>query len=83
MLYPSIYGDKMNRRVITINSPTMAIKAARLLNRKGIKAKTVKLLPGQSPRGCSAGVEIEFFKVNAALDILAEAGISYGGIVIL
>lgn len=61
----------------------MAIKAARLLNKKGIKAKTVKLLPGQSPRGCSAGVEIEYFKVNASLEILAEAGIPYGGVVIL
>ena len=73
----------MNRRVITINSPTMAIKAARLLNKKGIKTKTVKLLPGQSPRGCSAGAEIEYFKVNASLEILAEAGIPYGGVVIL
>ena len=73
----------MNRRVITINSPTMAIKAARLLNKKGLKAKMVKLLPGQSSRGCSAGVEIEYFKVNASLDILTEAGIPYGGVVIL
>lgn len=73
----------MDRRVITVNSPTMAIKATRLLNRKGIKAKTVKLLPGQSPRGCSAGVEVEYFKINASLDILSQAGIAYGGIVIL
>lgn len=73
----------MDRRIITISSPTMAIKAARSLNKRGLRARTVKLLPGQSPKGCSAGVEVDLFKLNTALDILAEIGISYGGIVIL
>ena len=73
----------MTRRIITISSPTMAIKASRLLNRNGIRARVIRLHPSQTPRGCTTGVEVDLSRVNAALEVLGNENIFYTGVVIL
>lgn len=70
----------MEKRVITVNSQTSAIKAQRTLSSGGIRARVVKLKAGRDRRECTHGVQIAERDVGAALDRLVAAGISYTGV---
>lgn len=73
--------EKMEKRVITIESQTAAIKAQRLLTSNRIKARVIKLHPGKTERGCTHGVEVRTSDIFAATSLLRVNGIEYTGTV--
>lgn len=73
----------MDKCVITIPSPTMATKAARLLNKSGISARSVRLSPEKNKRGCTSGVAVGDSDCDTAMLILKRNGIEYSGTVTL
>lgn len=71
----------MEKRVITIESQTLAIKAQRLLTANKIRAKVIKLHPSQTSKGCTHGVEVLAQDIYAAKSVLRAGGIEYSAIV--
>ncbi len=69
----------MEKRVITIPSPTAATKAARLLVKNGVRARSVRLSPEKNRRGCTSGVEVDEKELDTAILILKRYGIVYSG----
>ena len=68
----------MERRILTMTSQTLAIKAKRVLFRGGISVKIVRPSPRLTPRGCMFGLEMEAYQISRAIDILAENRIPFG-----
>ena len=71
----------MEKRIITLNSQTTAIRAQRLISKNGIAAKVIKLSPSQTKKGCGHGVEISGKDVKTATSILYYSGIRYSDII--
>lgn len=69
----------MEKRVITIPSPTAATKAARLLIKNGVGARSVRLSPEKNKRGCTSGVAVDEKDLDTARLILKRYGIAYSG----
>ncbi len=70
----------MERRILTMTSQTLAIKAKRVLFRQGISVKLVRPSPRLTPRGCTFGLEMETYQISRAIDILEENRIPFGEI---
>ena len=70
----------MERRILTMTSQTLAMKAKRALFRRGISVKIVRPSPRLTPRGCTFGLEIEAHLISRAMDILEENRIPFGEI---
>lgn len=70
----------MEKRVITMDSQTSAIKAQRVLSSGGIRARVVKLKAGRDRRECTHGVQVAARDEAEALDRIGAAGISYTGV---
>ncbi|MBQ9511116.1 MAG: DUF3343 domain-containing protein [Clostridia bacterium] len=71
----------MEKRIITLNSQTSAIRAHRALTSNGIRAKVVRLSPSQSKRGCGHGVEVSASDLKAATSCLYYSGINYSDVI--
>lgn len=71
---------RMDTRVITMPSQTLAIKAQRLLQKGGISVQIVRPNPKETPHGCTWGLKISVFSVNRAILLMREEGIPIGGI---
>lgn len=71
----------MEKRIITLNSQTAAIRAHRALASCGIRAKVVRLSPSQSRRGCGHGVETDARDIKAATSCLYYSGINYSDVI--
>jgi len=67
-------------RILTMSSQTLALKAKRVLFRKGISVKIVRPSPKLTPRGCTFGLEIEARLISRIMDILEENRIPFGEI---
>lgn len=70
----------MEKRIIVTGSQTSAIKAKRLLEKSGIRARVVRPTSVSSD-GCRFGVEILLSSVPTALSLLGEARIGYSDII--
>ncbi len=70
----------MERRILTMPSQTLAMKAKRVLFREGISAKLVRPSPKLTPRGCSVGLEMDSYQLSRAIDILENDQIPIGEI---
>ena len=70
----------MERRILTMTSQTLAMKAKRVLFRKGISVQIVRPSPRLTPRGCTFGLEIEAYLISRVMDILEEHRIPFGEI---
>lgn len=68
----------MERRVLTMRSQTLALKAKRAFLRQGIAVRIVR--PDPTPRGCVFGLEIGAENVVRAIDILERERIPFGEI---
>jgi hypothetical protein len=66
------------RRVLTMQSQTLAMKAKRMLLRQGVAARLVR--PDPTPKGCTFGLEIGAENVMRAMDILERERIPFGEI---
>ncbi len=69
-----------DRRIVTMTSQTLAIKAKRVLFRNGIPVKIVRPSPKYTPHGCQYGLETDVFSISHAIDILEENRIPFGEI---
>ena len=56
---------------------TYALKARRILARRGIEAKAVKTDGGKENEGCAYGIEVRDADFYATVNILRENEISY------
>lgn len=70
----------MERRVLTMTSQTLALKAKRVLFREGISVKIVRPSPKLTPRGCTFGLEMDIRQISRAIYILEEHQIPFGEI---
>ena len=70
----------MERRILSMTSQTLAIKAKRVLFRYGISVKIVRPSPRLTPRGCAFGHEMVMYQISRAIDILEENRIPFGEI---
>ncbi len=70
----------MERRVLTMRSQTLALKAKRALLRQGINTKIVRPSPRLTPGGCAFGLEMSAETVMRAMDILESDRIPFGEI---
>ena len=71
---------RMEGRIIVTGSQTSAIKAKRLLEKSGIRARVVRPL-SVSKDGCKFGIEITMQELPYALSVLGEVRISYSDII--
>ena len=71
----------MDTRVLTFTSQTIAMKAQRTLQRNGIHGKIVRPSPKQTPRGCTWGIALDVYDVNAAITVLDGANIPFGDVI--
>ncbi len=69
-----------DRRILTMTSQTLAIKAKRVLFRSGISVKIVRPSPSMTPHGCSYGLETDVFSISRVIDILEENRVPFGEI---
>lgn len=67
----------MNKIILTVRSPTYAIKLKRLLHRAGLWARTIKLDGNDGVTGCLHAVEISGEDLYSAVVILKENQIEY------
>ncbi len=67
--------------VLTMTSQTLAIKAKRVLFRRGIPVKITRPSPRLTPHGCSYGLEMDAPMISRAIDILEENRIPFGEII--
>ncbi len=72
---------EMERRVLTMTSQTLAMKAKRVLARADIFVRLVRPSPKLTPRGCSYGLEMYMGELSRAIDILEENRIPFGEII--
>ncbi len=70
----------MERRVLTMTSQTLALKAKRALLRQGIAVKLVRPSPRLTSKGCTFGLELDAGLVMRAIDILEGDRIPFGEI---
>ena len=70
----------MDRRILTMSSQTLALKAKRVLFREGISVQIVRPSPRLTPRGCTYGLEMGMHQIARAIDILEENQIPFGEI---
>ncbi|MGN1095346.1 MAG: putative Se/S carrier-like protein [Eubacteriales bacterium] len=66
----------MEQRIIVTGSQTSALKAKRLLENSGIRARVVRP-PSYSEDGCRYGIEINLINIPQALSLLGEARMSF------
>lgn len=66
----------MRNVILTVSTPTYAIKAKRILRNSGIDAEIIKTDVGMHG-GCSHGIEIPEVYFYDAISILREKGIAY------
>ncbi len=64
----------MQRYIITTGTVTYAIKGKDILNRKGFKAKTQRIMSGKGSAGCGYAIIVEG-DIERATAILRDAGI--------
>lgn len=62
--------------ILLLRSVTYAMKAKRLLEARGIKAKVVKPTPSSSEHGCAYGVSVTSRFADSALMLLKEHGMT-------
>jgi hypothetical protein len=74
------FQSMMERRILTMSSQTLAMKAKRVLSRTGISVKIVRPSPRLTPRGCTFGLEAEAYLISRMMDILEEHQIPFGEI---
>ena len=70
----------MERRILTISSQTLAMKAKRVLSRASIPVKIVRPSPRLTLRGCTFGLETEAYLISRMMNILEEHRIPFGEI---
>ena len=70
------FNFMMDRRILTMTSQTLALKAKRVLFQQGISVQIVRPSPRLTPRGCSYGMEMRMHQIARAIDILEENRIS-------
>ena len=70
----------MERRVLTMRSQTLALRAKRVLLRQGISVRLVRPSPRLTPGGCAFGLEMEAGAVMRAMDILEGERMPFGEI---
>ncbi len=68
-------------RILTMTSQTLAIKAKRSLEKKGISVRIVRPSPKQTPRGCSFGLQAEDRLFSYILYYLEQEKIPFGEII--
>lgn len=66
------------KSTISLPSVTFAMKAQDKLRENGIESATVRLRPGQSPRGCGWGLELDALYLERADKLLTMAAIQHG-----
>ncbi len=71
----------MEKRIIVTGSQTSAIKAVRLLESKGVHARTARAAKDPS-KGCRFGAQVSFKDLSLAMSLLSGAGINYSEITI-
>ena len=74
------FNFMMDRRILTMTSQTLALKAKRVLFRQGISVQIVRPSPRLTPRGCTYGLEMGMHQIARAIDILEENQIPFGEI---
>ena len=67
----------MNKVIITLDSLTYAIKARKILSKKGINSKLVKLDSSSMMSGCTNGIELNSRDFLSAASFLRASGINY------
>lgn len=68
-------------KILTMTSQTLAIKAKRVLEQKGISVRIVRPSPKLTPRGCSFGLQADEKLFSYILYYLKEEGIPFGEII--
>ncbi|MBQ8496653.1 MAG: DUF3343 domain-containing protein [Clostridia bacterium] len=68
-------------KILTMTSQTLAIKAKRVLEQKGISVRIVRPSPKLTPRGCSFGLQADERLFSYILYYLKEEGIPFGEII--
>lgn len=68
-------------KILTMTSQTLAIKAKRVLEQKGISVRIVRPSPKLTPKGCSFGLQADEKLFSYILYYLKEEGIPFGEII--
>lgn len=69
------------RCTIATSSVTYAMKGQQLLAGSGIASRIVKLLPRQTKKGCSYGLELQCRLTPRAAALLRDGGVPYTEII--
>ena len=77
LLHNLCQGGMIMKSTISLPSVTWVMKAQDALREAGIEATAVRLRPGQSPKGCSWGVEVDRLNEDKADSILISADIPH------
>ena len=67
----------MKKDILTIPTVTLALKAKRLLSKKGITASVVHFNSNENKNGCSYGIEFDIKDYFSVLSILKESEIPH------
>lgn len=65
----------MHKAVIRLTSVTYAIRAQKLLEKRGIRSIIKKITTSLNVNGCGYGLELASADLNAAQSVIASAGI--------
>ena len=68
-------------KILTMTSQTLAMKAKRVLEKKGIYVRIVRPSPKLTPRGCSFGLQTDERLMSAVLHYLEQEKIPFGEII--
>lgn len=67
----------MKKDILTIPTVTLALKAKKLLSKKGITASVVHFNSNENKNGCSYGIEFDINDYFSVLSILKESEIPH------
>ena len=67
--------------MITVETMTLAIKAKRLLNSRGIYAEVTSVDPALTKKGCAYGIKTECETVSRSAELLDAKGIIHGEVI--